>query len=121
MKTIKIKINGKEYLFICSARNTRTGFAHDCHLLINGVDKMESHAYYINRTWEVYTYQTVCLKSIDLLIQDRSDILKDRFMESHGYKKLTQKRAAIFASELEKDQTIMEFKAVRDKLAHNIY
>ena len=121
MKTIKITVNNKEYLFICNWRNTRTGFAHDCNLLIDGIEKSVSHCFYINRTWEVYSFQSVAVEAVDLLIKDREETIKTEYMESHGFKRLTQKRAGGYFDELATDSTITDLKAVKSKLLHNIY
>lgn len=53
-----------------SARNTRSGFAHDTEVSIDGEFVHKTSAHYINRTWESYTYQSVMKKALDELIDE---------------------------------------------------
>jgi hypothetical protein len=73
MQTILFTINNQTYAIHLSARYTRSGFAHDSYLLKQssennalfyfGIGKKQS-SFYINRTWEAYTYQSVIRKLI---------------------------------------------------------
>lgn len=121
MKKIDIKINNQTFTFICSARDTRTGFAHDCTLFINDNEITTSHCYYINRTWERWSYQSVCIESVNNLITDRRERLKNAFMDKNGYKKLTYKRKAIFDREIYGDDELNTLLSVKFKLDNNLY
>jgi len=73
MQTIKFTNNNTNYIIHLSWRNTRSGFAHDSYLMKQSSDSNQglffqigkkTSAFYINRTWEAYTYQTVIYKLI---------------------------------------------------------
>ena len=120
--TIKnIRINDTLYTFVCDYRNTRNGFAHDCTLFIHNIEQTRASCFYINRTWEWYTYQTVMLSTIDNLLTERSEQLKNTFKNEHGYKKLTAKRKSEFDELLKSDQVYMDLFAVRDNLLHHVH
>lgn len=92
MEIKKFTVNGKEYEFVNSSRNTRSGFAHDTTLFINGVAKTKNTSYYLNRTWESYRYQTVMMGAVRELINDRRIRLEKKYKEDNGFSRLTDKR-----------------------------
>ena len=72
MQTIQFTNNHTNYIIHLSWRKTRNGFAHDSYLLKQSSNHnalffqigKKATAFYINRTWESYTYQTVIYKLI---------------------------------------------------------
>ena len=92
--TLHFTANGKEFVFFCESSWTRNGFKHvatlvDCKTW-RTLGKATMH--YLNRTWEEYTYQSVCLKIARSLYDEEHTRLVDEWKESHGYKRMTQKR-----------------------------
>lgn len=122
MRIIRINKGEKEFMFVCSSRDTRSGFAHDCTLFINNVQKAEATCYYINRTWEVYQYQTVCLCALDNEIKRYIDYKKARFMEANNYKRLTAARADVLYKEyIAPREYFKMLKAVQDQLHNKVF
>lgn len=72
MNTIYFTYNNLKYMINLSWRNTRNGFAHDSYLMKQSSANVELFfqvgkkvsAFYNNRTWEAYTYQSVIYKLI---------------------------------------------------------
>jgi len=72
MQTIIFTINNQKYSINLTWRKTRNGFAHDSYLLkqSSGHDELffqigkKQSCFYLNRTWEAYTYQSVIRKLI---------------------------------------------------------
>lgn len=57
---------GQRILAICRSESTRHGFRHLCELQTeNGYTIAAAKVCYINRTWEVYNFQTVIHKAIE--------------------------------------------------------
>ena len=56
MKMFKLD---EEYSIVCEAENTRYGFRHIAHLLLNGHEIDKTKICYYNRTWEAYEFQSV--------------------------------------------------------------
>ena len=121
MRIFQINEGEDNYQFINSCRDTRTGFAHDCTLFINGSEQTEAHCYYINRTWEVYDYQSVCIKAINNLIKDFIKQNKAAYLQLNNYKILTHKRAEDLMDQLQKTPKYKSLTACRDALLNNIY
>lgn len=121
MDIIKVKANGTEFEFICQCRGTRSGFAHDCNLFVGGRELTEAHCHYINRTWEVYEYQSVCVEAINNLIQEHKEAKKIEFCEKYEWKRLTQKRADILDQILECDDYMKTLKECKANLLNKIY
>ncbi len=56
---------GQKITAICHSENTRSGFRHIVELQTeNGGEIARAKVCYINRTWEVYNYQTALHKAI---------------------------------------------------------
>lgn len=116
MEIFKVQNNGNEYEFVCSFKSTRSGFNHDCTMFVNGRWEVETSCHYINRTWESYNYQTVMLRAVGIMMEEREEFLKNRFKNENGYKQLTAKRKEEFQKILDADEKMMEYKAVKEKL-----
>lgn len=119
MEIRKIRVNGKEFEFVNTSRNTRSGFAHDTTLLINGWEEAKHTCHYLNRTWECYTYQTVMFGAIRDLIDWRENYLTDKFKADKGYAKLTAKRKEELKPIIENDSLLKEYKAVKECLNYH--
>lgn len=109
MEIKKFTVNGKEYEFVNSSRNTRSGFAHDTTLFINGVAKTKNTSHYLNRTWECYRYQTVMLGAVRELINDRRICLEKKYKEDNGFSKLTEKRRSVLEDIFTADNVLNEY------------
>lgn len=119
MEIRKIRVNGKEFEFVNTSRNTRSGFAHDTTLLINGYEEINHTCHYLNRTWECYRFQTVMLGAIRDLIDCRELYLTKNFKTEKGYTKLTANRKEELKPFLENDSLLKEYKAVKDCLNYS--
>lgn len=116
MEVKKFMVGEKEYMFVNSSRNTRNGFAHDTTLFINNVEKMTNTCHYLNRTWEVYRYQTVMMGAIRQMINNRRDYLKNKFKEDHGYKRLNDKTKLILEDIFTNDSILVEYEKAMNNL-----
>ena len=112
----KRNINGTEVLFVNSSRNTRSGFAHDTEVFIDGWKYGSNTCHYLNRTWECYRYQTVMRGCIWNLIESRKERLKEEFKGRHGYEKLTEKRKGEFEAEISNDKDLELYNAILEEL-----
>ena len=54
----------KKIHVVCDYKKTRNGFKHTATLLIDGREREQTKVCYLNRTWEVYDYQSVLQKII---------------------------------------------------------
>lgn len=68
-----------------SSRSTRSGFAHDTKVYIDGQFEIKTSAHYLNRTWESYTYQSVMKQALHLLIEAE----KSEYKQQTGRKRLS--------------------------------
>ena len=72
MNSFQFNIDKEFYIIVNQTRKTRNGFAHDSYLLkqSSGHDELffqigkKQSCFYLNRTWESYTYQSVIRKLI---------------------------------------------------------
>jgi len=92
MELKKFKINNHEIEFVCESRYTRSGFAHDCTLFVDGRYTTKCTAHYLNRTWERYRYQSVMLGAVNTTIKSIESNNEQILKEAHGWKKMTPDR-----------------------------
>lgn len=121
MYKINITEDNKNFEFICNSRDTRSGFAHDCSLYINDTGKAIAHCYYYNRTWEVYTFQTVCCTALHKVIDEYTERKINIFKSAHNYKRLTKARREDFEKWFSDNDYIKTLRAVYNDLLHKIY
>lgn len=107
-----LKIAGENVSFVCSSRSTRSGFAHDTTLFIDGVETASATCYYYNRTWEAYRFQTVQKNAVYKAAARKRDQLLAAFKTAHGYKKMTQQRRADFENIAAADPDVTFFRAI---------
>ena len=116
MEIKKIIVNGKTYEFVNDSRSTRSGFAHDTTLLVNGVQKISNTCHYLNRTWECYRYQTVMCGAMSQLKDNRRKYLENKFKEEKGYGRLTDKRRLELEDVFTADKFLNEYEEVLKNL-----
>lgn len=96
MKIFKYEENGHTLELVCSHRNTRGGFAHDCTLLVDDRDECSRSRHYTNRTWERYAYQSVILDTLGTHADGLESMMRERFKDAHGYKRMNPARETEF-------------------------
>ena len=120
MEIRKIKVNGREYQFVNSSRNTRTGFAHDTVLFIDDYEHGRASCIYYNRTWECYQYQTVMKRCIGDIIENNYKDYIAVYKADNGIKRLTAEKKEQIEKEFYKQKEIKELQKVY-KLLDNRY
>lgn len=84
----------------CESANTRNGFKHIAMLYDESINLNNATVYYLNRTWETFTYQTVILRvlsdAINKILQKEINALK----RANNYKRLNDTRRAFIATEI---------------------
>ena len=104
MSTIKeFSVNDHKYTFYCNSRSTRYGFAHDAELFDNGYLRCKASCFYLNRTWECYTYQSVMKKAVSNAIDSILSTMKYDYLSVNGYERMTAKRKEDFENVYLKD------------------
>lgn len=74
--------------FINTYRSTRSGFSHTTELHNEGRLLSTAKCYYINRTWEAYTYQSCMQKAVYIAMENEIQTQK----ELMGIKRLTKEK-----------------------------
>ena len=98
MKKIEFERNGVTFIFNCETAYGRSGFNHHCNLWAYSPLKKLSSAtcHYVNRTWEGYIYQTVCLKALEAVTEEVVKAELAVYKEANGYKVMSAKRMSAF-------------------------
>ena len=103
MREVMKTINGTEYLFINNSRGNRSGFVHESELYRNNRLIGKNKVQYYNRTWEVYTYQTVMKGLVSGLMEDYKEDYKSTWKDEHGIKRLTEAKRKAMMEDFEKN------------------
>ena len=116
MEMRRFNIDGKEILFMNAWRGTRSGFMHETELYIDGWQAGAARCYYINRTWERYSYQSVMLQAIHNLQEEETNREKNRFRQQHGIKNIMERHKPALAEHLENSETLSFYKKIEEAL-----
>lgn len=122
MEERNIKLtDGSIALFKNESHETRSGFAHCSELIFRfiGEDRPQrtiQSAYYLNRTWEAYRFQSVMRSAVYNLVESRKESLLQQFKNSRGYKQMTKKRREAFAEEIKEDKMLSAYRELMDAL-----
>lgn len=83
--------NEYEFIFINESKSTRNGFKHTTTLLIDNYKMISTSINYINRTWELYTFQSVMVKAIRLLKENVINSFNECYKQEKNITRLTKK------------------------------
>ena len=121
MKIVKFKTHKHSFEFVCDHRNTTNGFAHDATLFIDGCREEVATCYYLNRTWERWGYQSVCIECVRKLIKWREEVLKEQYRADNGISRVTAKRKKELDGIIKKDDRIKLLLAAKKKLDDQLF
>ena len=113
MDLIRFESLGHDVTFSCNARGTRHGFAHDASLFIDNVLCRESSCHYINRTWECYRYQTVCLSCCNDVIANRMERIKRDYKYENGLSRIAGKHKEAVENLVKVDSYVILMKEIK--------
>lgn len=118
MKVVKKIINGNEYEFFNNSRGNYSGFVHETNLFKNGIFLADNKIQYYNRTWEVYTYQSVMKGLVYNLMENLKEKYKNDYKAEHGIKRLTAQKKEQMLENFENDTPVeyAELKELYDSL-----
>lgn len=120
-KIVNIDVLGHKVMFVCNHRNTRCGFAHDADLLVDGRWTGDATCHYLNRTWERWGFESVCLSACSGVIDKRKASLKESYKDDHKLSRLAGKHKEAYEALCAADEKIVLMKAVKDELSKNLY
>ena len=116
MRMISVKNDFHDVRFVCSSRSTRSGFAHDATMFIDDCVAGGATCYYYNRTWERWTYESVCLSAVSAAMSEREAELKDDYKRAHGLSRVAGKAKADLADMIAKDLRMATLREIKDEL-----
>ena len=112
----RLSIEGKEIIFINTWHSTRSGFAHETELYIDGWHAAAARCRYINRTWERYSYQSVMLEAVHKLQEEETARERAYFLQVNGYKNMMASRRTAFLEYLENNKNLAFYKQIEEAL-----
>ena len=116
MGLYKLTIEEKEIIFVNTWRGTGSGFVHETKLFIDGWPAAAARCFYINRTWERYSYQSVMLEAVHKLQEEETAREKAYFLQVNGYKNMMASRKSAFEEYLAQNKTLSFYKKLEEAL-----
>ena len=116
MGLYRLSIEGKEIMFINTWKGTRSGFAHETELYIDGWRAAAARCRYINRTWERYSYQSVMLEAVHKLQEKETEREKAHFLQVNGFKNMMSHRKPAFMEYLAGNENLLLYKKIEEAL-----
>lgn len=99
----------KDFIIANEAGSTRNGFYHKSTLFYKGIKQLEHKCDYLNRTWEVYTFQTSMLCAIDDKIEQLKDKIKDQYKKDNNIKRITASKQNELEKIYKQDQLLKKY------------
>lgn len=116
-ETYRITINNHPFRFDCRSWGTRSGFAHSAELISGTWKRLAvGKCYYLNRTWERYTFQSAMLEAINKAIESQREEVTDKVKRENGWEKITAKRREALDKVLAEDIHMITLKALYDEV-----
>ena len=116
MKYIKFEVNNREIVFVCEARDTRSGFAHDATLIVDGNQWGKASCFYLNRTWESWSFQSACQQACYEKIDRLAGWIKDAYKDEHGLTRVCGSRKDEVKALIDSDPDIILLREVLNVL-----
>lgn len=114
-------MQGIDVVFLNTARATRSGFAHDSTLIVNGCRVGEYTAHYINRTWEWYRFQTAMLGAIGAAMERELNRIRDKFKSDNGLTRITKTRKGDLLDLYDQDIDVQRLRMIQDEVEHKFH
>ena len=118
-KEIKVRFRGKTYKFEFEndAKNTRNGFKHET-TMYSPFGRYFGKVNYINRTWEVYPFQTSMRNVLSDAMEQRRKELISEFKRTNNIKRIMKKSqwAKLLDDFINQDTQYKVFKKVYEKI-----
>ena len=117
MRTIKIK----NFTFVCFTKNTRSGFKHEAQMLINETFVSEATQYWVNRTWESFTYQSAMRNCVENYIAQIEYRIETDYRNENNVIRKTKKHSEKLNELFNQNAEIVEAKKILKLIETNIY
>lgn len=121
MEYCSFDLDGKEVRFLNAWRDTRSGFAHDSSFRVGGHILGEATCHYLNRTWEMYAFQTSMLCAVDNAEKETADIIRANFKRERGLAQVRGKNKDELQALIDSDPDIVFYRKVKDELRTNCH
>lgn len=90
-KVIFVNVENITFTFYCQSASTRYGFKHVVEMYNGGYYINTGKCYYLNRTWERWTYQSACIQTVNNELERIYNDVKTGYKSEHNIKRITEK------------------------------
>lgn len=109
-------IKYKDITIILESKSNYYGFKHLATLIYGYSKRAKTSIQYYNRTWEVFTYQTIINKIINIELESIEQTQKDLYKESNNIKRLTKEKEKEVLKICNTIQYYKQLKAFKNKV-----
>ena len=115
-EVLELEVGGHIIKFVCDARATGNGFAHYATMYVDGIECNKGSVHYLNRTWEAWKYQSVCLQRCSEVIESRMAQLKTEFKRDRGLDSVRGKNKEALQEIIDSDSYVILMRTVKAAL-----
>ncbi len=123
-KTFSLESGDYRISVECVVARTKNGFKHiaTCYPVCNDVPdaKFTCTKYYLNRTWEMFEFQSVLLDCVNRMIDNEYDCIKYQYMRVNGYKRLSSARRTALQENLNHWYKYTDLVALKDTIIKGV-
>lgn len=109
-------IKYKDITILLDSKSNYYGFKHIATLFLNNTERVKTSIQYYNRTWEVFTYQTILNKIINIMLEEIEEQKKESFKYNNNIKRLTKEKAKEMQKECNKIEYYKQLKRLKKKI-----
>lgn len=105
-----INLNNENWLILCKYKSNKNGFSHLVYIYENDLLIGTGRCNYINRTWEMYDYQTTIIKALNNAINNYWLGYIDTFKQDTKIQRLSKNKKELLQQTFELQDYIMTIK-----------
>lgn len=109
-------IKYKDITILLDSKSNYYGFKHIATLIYGYSERLKTSIQYYNRTWEVFTYQTIINKIINLQLDEIEKTQKTIYKESNNIKRLTKEKEKEVTKVCDSIEFYKQLKALKTKV-----
>ena len=109
----RFSVDDHLFFFDCRAGSGRYGFYHRAILYIDGYRRAEAVKHYDNRTWESFVFQSVMIKALRAVMDEKRDYITRCEKSARAWERLSPARRAVIDAKIGADPDYMVLKDAR--------
>lgn len=113
----KITSNGAKWQLVCEGWSTSRAWGHKVTPIRNGYDYEPHSVRYLNRTWEMYTFQTCMSGAIETIYESEQNKFIENYKEKNNIDRFRKGEKDKVIAMFEQEPFAKELKEVKEAIS----